>query len=152
MSQDAIELLKADHDKVRELLKKLTQTTSRAVKSRQDLLEKIATELSIHTTLEEEVFYPAFKKVDGKLHEKMYFEAREEHRAVEDLVLPDLKKTEPDSESFAGRAKVLKELVEHHASEEEEEMFPKARKSMSTKQLNELGERMEERKRELQKA
>jgi hemerythrin-like domain-containing protein len=151
VSQDAIALLKADHDKVRDLLKKLSETTSRGRKTRQELLEKIATELSIHTTLEEEIFYPAFKGANGKSHQVMYFEAREEHRAVEALVLPDLQKTEPDSECFSGRAKVLKELVEHHAQEEEEEMFPQARKTLSAKELQELGVRMADRKRELQK-
>jgi hemerythrin-like domain-containing protein len=149
VSQNALDMLKADHDEVRELLTKLEDTTSRSVKGRQDLLDKIATELSIHTRLEEEIFYPAFKDANGKLNEQMYFEAREEHRAVEELILPDLKKTKPDSESFSGRAKVLKELVEHHAREEEEEMFPQARKALSSQELNELGERMAERKREL---
>lgn len=151
MGQNAIELLKADHDRVRELLGKLTETTSRAVKSRNELLEKIETELKIHTRLEEEIFYPAFRETDGKEHEEMFFEAKEEHRAVEALVLPDLKNTKPDSESFSGRAKVLKELVEHHAHEEEEEMFPQARKTLSGDQLVELGERMAQRKKELQK-
>lgn len=151
MSQNAIEMLEADHDSVRELLRKLTETTARAVKTRLELLQKISNELAIHTQLEEEIFYPAFKDADGKSHDLMFFEAREEHRAVEELVLPDLAKTQPDSESFSGRAKVLKELVEHHAQEEEEEMFPAARKTLSTEQLNELGERMRERKRELQK-
>lgn len=81
----------------------------------------------------------------------MFFEAKEEHRAVEALVLPDLMKTKPDSETFSGRAKVLKELVEHHADEEEEEMFPEAQKALSQDQLVELGERMAQRKKELQK-
>lgn len=151
MAQNAIELLKADHDKVRELLSQLTGTSSRAVKSRNDLLKKIETEIKIHTKLEEEIFYPAFKDSNGKSHEQMFFEAKEEHRAVEALVLPDLKKTKPDSESFSGRAKVLKELIEHHAEEEEKEMFPSAQKALSRDQLLELGERMAERKRELQK-
>ena len=151
MGQNAIELLKADHDRVRELLGKLIHTTARAVKSRTDLLEKIESEVKIHTRLEEEIFYPAFRDSDGKDHDEMFFEAKEEHRAVEALVLPDLKQTQPDSESFSGRAKVLKELIEHHAQEEEEEMFPEAQKSLSSDQLAELGERMSQRKKELQK-
>src|SRR5690606_30850605 len=97
----------------------------------------------------EEIFYPAFRKAGGAEHARMYFEAVEEHRAAEDLVLPDLLKTDPESECFSGRAKVLKEMVEHHASEEEEEMFPEARESLSSDQLQELGERMAQRKKEL---
>lgn len=151
MSQNAIELLQADHDKVRGLLNQLTGTTTRAVKRRQELLVKIEKEVSIHTRIEEEIFYPAFKESNGKSHAELYFEAKEEHRAVEALVLPDLKKTRPDSETFSGRAKVLKDLIEHHADEEEQEMFPAARKAFSRDELTELGKRMVERKRELQK-
>ena len=143
MAQNAIELLKADHKKVRELLSQLVESTTRAEKKRRELLDKIEQELKVHTHIEEEIFYPAFKAAGNAEHKKMYFEALEEHRAVEALVLPDLKKTDPTSEKFSGRAKVLKELVEHHADEEEEEMFKAARKAMSARQLEELGEQMQ---------
>jgi hemerythrin-like domain-containing protein len=147
--KNAIDMLKEDHDHVRRLLAQLSETTARAAKTRPDLLKKIATEVQIHTRLEEEIFYPAFREAGGSDHEKMFFEAKEEHRAVDDLVMPDLQKTDPASETFSGRAKVLKELIEHHAEEEEQEMFPEARKSLSGEQLVELGERMAERKKEL---
>ena len=65
------------------------------------------------------------------------------------MVLPDLLKTAPDSEEFGGRAKVLKELIEHHAQEEEKEMFPRARQLFTAAELRELGERMQERKQAL---
>lgn len=70
-------------------------------------------------------------------------EAKEEHRAVEALVLPDIKETPPSALEFAGRVKVLKELLEHHIEEEEHDMFPQARKLLSKQQLQELGESME---------
>ena len=79
----------------------------------------------------------------------MYFEALEEHRAAGDLVLPDLLKTNPASEKFSGRAKVLKELVEHHAGEEEKDMFPRAKRILTKEELLSLGERMQARKRQL---
>lgn len=148
---DAIELLKADHKKVKELLTELGETTPRAVKKRADLLSQIRVNLKAHTTIEEEIFYPAFKKAGGKEEAKMYYEALEEHRAAGDLVLPDLLNTAADSEQFSGRAKVLKELVEHHVKEEEEEMFKDAKKLLSKDELNELGKRMEQRKAELVK-
>ncbi|WP_231757369.1 hemerythrin domain-containing protein [Microbulbifer elongatus] len=151
MPQNAIEILKKDHEHVLHLLDQLTDTTTRAVKGRKELLEKIADELSIHTTLEEEIFYPAFKDATSKSKNKMYYEACEEHRAVESLVLPDLQNTEPDSVSFSGRAKVLKELVEHHANEEEEDMFPVAKEVMTSEELEELGEKMRKRKNALKK-
>jgi len=149
MPKDAIALLKADHVKVRGLLDELAATSERAKKRRQTLLGEIARELAVHTRIEEEIFYPAFRQADGREHAKMTAEATEEHRAVDSLVLPDLSKTELDSVQFAGRAKVLKELVEHHADEEEKEMFPAARKALSKEALQSLGERMAARKEEL---
>lgn len=146
---DAIELLKSDHEKVRDLLGQLTDTTSRAEKTRTDLLQKIAMELEVHTTIEEEIFYPALREAGKKEDEEMYFEALEEHRAAGDLVLPDLLNTEVTSDKFSGRAKVLKELVEHHVEEEEEEMFPRAKELLDKARLSELGEQMQQRKQEL---
>jgi hemerythrin-like domain-containing protein len=149
MPQSAIELLKTDHQKVQDLLEQLAGTTERAKKTRAELLQKIESELSVHTRLEEEIFYPAFRETDGKEHRKMYFEATEEHRAVEKLVLPDLKDTDPATDEFAGRVKVLKELLQHHISDEENEMFPEAEETLGSEQLEELGRRMEERRKEL---
>jgi hemerythrin superfamily protein len=147
---DAIALLKQDHKAVRAKLEELAATTNRAAKTRTELLRKIAAELKAHTTIEEEIFYPAFKAAGEKADDdKMYFEALEEHRAAEDLVLPDLLETDVGSDQFGGRAKVLKELIDHHAKEEEDEMFPRARKLMDAAQLRDLGERMAARKAEL---
>ncbi len=116
---DAIQLLTTDHKAMKGLLEQLNETTTRAVKRRSVLLHEILVNLNAHTTIEEEIFYPAYREAGGEEQEKMYYEALEEHRAAEDLVLPDLLNTEPDSERFSGRAKVLKELIEHHINEEE---------------------------------
>jgi hemerythrin superfamily protein len=147
---DAIALLKQDHKAVKALLTELADTTNRAQKTRTELLQKIATEIKAHATIEEEIFYPAFKAAGEKADDgKMFFEALEEHRAAGDLVLPDLLDTDVQSDQFGGRAKVLKELIEHHADEEEKEMFPRARELMDKAQLEQLGERMAQRKAEL---
>ena len=147
---DAITLLTNDHKIVRGMLEELATTTRRAVKKRGELLQKIATELEAHTTIEEEIFYPAFRKAGEKAEDdKMFFEAMEEHRAAGDLVLPDLLQTDAGSDQFSGRAKVLKELIDHHAKEEEKDMFPRARKLMDKAQLKDLGEHMAARKAEL---
>jgi hemerythrin superfamily protein len=147
---DAITLLKNDHDAVEKLLIELAESTPRGVKKRTELLEKIRVELKAHAAVEEEIFYPAFKaKGDGTDDSKMYFEALEEHRAAGDLVLPDLLATPVGSEKFSGRAKVLKELVTHHADEEEKEMFPRAKKLLDKTELTSLGEKMATRKAEL---
>lgn len=149
---NAIELLKQDHVTIKELLGELTETTSRAVKKRTDLLAKIKVAIEAHTAIEEEIFYPALRKAGNhKDDDKMYFEALEEHRAAGELVLPDLLKTEASSEQFAGRAKVLKELTEHHVEEEESEMFKRAKTLLDKARLEQLGEQMAQRKVALKK-
>ncbi|QBQ55445.1 hemerythrin domain-containing protein [Nitrosococcus wardiae] len=147
---DAIQLLKIDHDAVKALLNELASTTKRAEKKRQDLLARIGKEIEIHTRVEEEIFYPAIKKAGKKVEdERLYFEALEEHRAVGELVLPDLQATSPATDQFSGRAKVLKELVEHHADEEEKKMFPRAKELLSKEDLVELAKQIQARKAEL---
>src|SRR3979490_2832683 len=106
---NAIDLLKADHEKVKTILAQLSDSTDRAEKKRTELLGKLGIELAIHTKIEEEILYPAFKEAGSKEQEIMYFEAKEEHRTVDSFVLPDLKTTGPTAPEFAGRVKVLKE-------------------------------------------
>ena len=147
---DATKLLTEDHDKVRKALAQLAKTSEQDTDKREELLGEIALDLEVHTQIEEEIFYPAFRRACGDSeNDKLYFEALEEHRAVGDLVLPDLQNTPTSSEKFGGRAKVLKELVDHHADEEEETMFPRARKVFSKEELDQLGERLASRKEEL---
>ena len=147
--KDAIVLLKEDHKKVKALLSQLEKTTERGASRRKTLLGKIEDELKAHTTIEEEIFYPAYRDAATKKEDcKLYQEALEEHHVV-DLVLPELKRADPAGEIFGAKAKVLKELIEHHADEEEEEMFPKARRALGMAELRDLGARMEERKRAL---
>ncbi|MCW3147417.1 hemerythrin domain-containing protein [Stutzerimonas stutzeri] len=140
---NAIDLLIQDHERVKEILTRLTESTERAVKTRAELLHKLEMEVTIHTQLEEQILYPAYKEAGGKEELKMYHEAKEEHRAVDSLVLPDLKATEPGSVEFSGRAKVCKELLEHHIEEEESEMFPEARELFDAAQLEDMGKQME---------
>ncbi|MDH1263521.1 MULTISPECIES: hemerythrin domain-containing protein [unclassified Pseudomonas] len=140
---DAIELLKKDHETVKTLLTRLTDTSERAVQTRKKLLQKIELELQVHTAIEEQIFYPAFKAAGEKDEVILTSEAKEEHRAVDSLVLPDIKETSPSSLEFSGRVKVLKELLEHHIEEEESDMFPQARKLLGKQKLLELGQEME---------
>lgn len=140
---NAIDLLIQDHERVKEILTRLTESTERAVKTRTELLQKLEMEVTIHTQLEEQILYPAYKEAGGKEELKMYYEAKEEHRTVDSLVLPDLKATDPGSVEFSGRAKVCKELLEHHIEEEESEMFPEARELFDQARLEEMGKQME---------
>ena len=135
---------------MRQLLRRLENTTGRAITQRKDLLSEIENEVKVHTTVEEEIFYPAFKEaVRSKSDQEIYFEAIEEHHVV-DLVMPEIKSTDAASEQFGAKAKVLKDLIEHHAEEEESEMFPKARKAMTQGELVEVGKRIQSRKQDLQ--
>ncbi|UPQ82442.1 MULTISPECIES: hemerythrin domain-containing protein [Pseudomonas] len=148
---NAIDLLIEDHEKVKDILTRLTESTERAVKTRTELLQKLEMEVTIHTQLEEQILYPAFKEAGGKEELKMFYEAKEEHRAVDSLVLPDLKATDPASVEFSGRAKVCKELLEHHIEEEESEMFPTARELFDKAKLEAMGEQMSELRNRLKK-
>lgn len=139
---DAIALLKQDHETVRKLLGQLENATG---PRRTKLLGQIASELKIHTTIEEEIFYPAYRDaVRTKGDRKLFFEAVAEHQVV-DLVLPEAGEGDSPDELKA-KAKVLKDLVEHHAQEEERQMFPRARKVMERDELKSLGEMMQRRK------
>ncbi|WP_313463619.1 hemerythrin domain-containing protein [Stutzerimonas nitrititolerans] len=148
---NAIDMLIEDHERVKDLLTRLTESTERAVKTRTDLLQKLEMEVTIHTELEEQILYPAYKEAGGKEELKMYHEAKEEHRAVDSLVLPDLKATDPSTVQFSGRVKVCKELLEHHIEEEESEMFPQARELFDEARLEEMGEQMTQLRNRLKK-
>lgn len=149
--KDAIALLKEDHEKVRGLLASLEKTSDKGKERRATLLGKIEKELSMHTTIEEEIFYPAYRDAaQAKEDKKLYFEAHEEHGVVK-MYLPQVQAGELSGEKFAAEAKVLKELIEHHAKEEEKEMFKRARKVLSKEELRDLGARMATRKRQLQR-
>jgi hemerythrin superfamily protein len=142
-------MLKHDHQKVKELLSQLSETTGRGVKKRQQLLAQIEMELRVHTQIEEEIFYPALREAATTQEgEKMYFEATEEHHAAK-VVLQDLLSTDPSTPNFGGKAKVLKELIEHHVKEEEKELFAQAKETIPADELSELAERMQQRKTQL---
>jgi hypothetical protein len=143
---DAITLLKDDHDKVKKILNDLDSTTERGVKTRSDLFAKVKQELEVHETIEEEIFYPALKE-----HPKMkdlVLEAYEEHHVV-DTVMAEIREVPFDDETWGAKLTVMKENVEHHIEEEEDEMFTQARQIFSKGELEELGDRMQARKDEL---
>jgi hypothetical protein len=148
-SKDAVALLKADHKKVKALLASLERTTERGPDRRVKLLQQIEAEVKVHSTVEEEIFYPAYREAVRKKDDReLYQEALEEHHVV-DLVMPEVKACDPAGEVFAAKAKVLKELSEHHADEEEKQLFKKARAAMSAAELRELGARIDARKKQL---
>src|SRR5437763_14187583 len=114
-----ITMLKADHVKVKGLLRQLEASGSRSTKERERLVRDIERELKVHSQIEEELFYPTFKKISEKTEaEDLFYEATEEHHVV-DMVLPALKAANPKSHEFEAKAKVPKHLVEHHTRADE---------------------------------
>jgi hemerythrin-like domain-containing protein len=142
---DAISLLKRDHDKVKALLRELEPTTERAVKTRQELFDRVKSELTVHEIIEEEIFYPTLKQ-----HPKardIVLEGYEEHGVV-DTLMGELTGLPVEDETWGPKAKVMIENIEHHIEEEEGEMFDKARQVFDREELEQLGTAMEERKAE----
>jgi hemerythrin superfamily protein len=111
-----------------------------------DIFNQIVKELQVHTKIEEEIFYPAVKKLD----DDMALEAEEEHNIV-DWIISQMKKLEPGDEHYDAKFTTLKENVEHHIEEEEKEMFPEAQEKVPAKQMEALGKQMMERKEALMK-
>jgi len=143
---NAISMLKSDHATVKRLLRELDATSERAIKERERLVNQIEREVKMHSQIEEEVFYPAFKAAAEKSDaEDLFYEATEEHHLV-DIELPSLKAANPKSPEFGAKAKVLKDLLEHHIREEEGQMFVKARQLFDDDQLRQLGDLMQARK------
>ncbi|HEV7376271.1 MAG TPA: hemerythrin domain-containing protein [Pyrinomonadaceae bacterium] len=146
---DAFELLKKDHEKVSGIFEKLEPTTERGVKTREELFAQLKQELEIHTKIEEQILYPVLKEAEDT-HD-ITLEAYEEHNVVKTL-LTELEALPKDDETWEAKLTVLKENVEHHVEEEEGEMFKKARKVLSSEQIEALGTRLEAAKKEQQKA
>jgi hemerythrin superfamily protein len=142
-SPDALALLKADHDLVKELFDKFEK--ARTEKQKATLAEQICTELTIHAQIEEEIFYPAVREAIDE--EDLMDEADVEHAGAKDLIA-QIEDSEPGADHFDAKVTVLGEYIKHHVKEEQSEMFPKVRKA--DLDLKELGAVMSARKAELQ--
>jgi hemerythrin superfamily protein len=136
---DALELLKQDHQKVKQLFEQGQQTEDK--KQQKKIFREIKSELETHARIEETIFYPAMEE-----HEElkdMVLESLEEHKQMK-TVLRELGRLSANSERFKPKFKVLMDDVEHHAEEEEEgKMFPKIRQLIDRAELEELGQELE---------
>jgi len=143
-TQDALALLKEDHRKVEKLFKDFESAKGDGRKEK--LARQICMELTVHTTIEEEIFYPA---CDGKIEEDMLKEAYVEHDAAKLLIAEIEAGSGKTDDFFDAKVQVLGEQIDHHVKEEEDELFPKVRKAdIDTKAL---GEQLAARKQELMK-
>jgi hemerythrin superfamily protein len=145
---DATKLLKQDHEKVKSLFEEADELSDRATAKRRAIFEEIRTELTVHAKIEEEIFYPAMQKSRDKEAKEQVLEAFEEH-AIAKMLIKQLEESDAGDETFKAKLKVLKDVILHHAKEEEKEMFPEAKKILSSDQLEELGAQMENRKQQL---
>ena len=142
--QDAIALLKADHRTVEDLFEQFEKASGDGRK--QKIAEQICLELTVHATIEEEIFYPA---CEGKIEEDLLKEAYVEHDGAK-VLIAEIEAGGPDDEYYDAKVKVLSEQIEHHVEEEEkrmEGMFSQARKAGLD--MDALGEQLRARKEEL---
>ena len=145
--KDACDLLDADHKAVKALFKEyasLTESRSRSTAKKRQLADQICKELTVHATIEEEIFYPAVRKAikDNALLN----EATVEHASAKELIA-QIKGMDPGDEMFDAKVTVLGEYIDHHVKEERTEMYTKAR---ATKlDLASLAEQLKQRKSEL---
>lgn len=140
---DAIKLLKADHAEVKKLFgeyEKMAKAEA-AAEEREALALEICSKLKVHTTLEEEIFYPAAREALGREHD-LIDEAEVEHASAKDLI-GQIEGMSARDEMYDAKVKVLGEYVMHHVKEEQNELFPKVSRKLD---LKAIGEEMKERK------
>ncbi|QOL49212.1 hemerythrin domain-containing protein [Massilia litorea] len=147
-SIDAIELLTQQHREVKEMFDRFENMTDRAKVSKKKLADEICNALIMHTTIEEEIYYPATREASEET-EDMVDEAVVEHASAKDLIA-QIMEMDPGDDLYDAKVKVLGELVEHHVKEEEEEMFPKTRELKLD--LEALGQEMKARQQEIEAA
>jgi hemerythrin superfamily protein len=142
---DAIALLKADHRQVEAWFSQFAKSKSKQKK--QQLATNICDALTVHTTIEEEIFYPAFIEATGD--KDMHHEAVVEHAGAKSLIA-EIQAMSPDDDYYDAKVTVLSEMIKHHVKEEEQPggMFAEAKKS--DMDLQALGEQLLVRKQELQ--
>jgi len=140
----AVELLKEQHDKVKKAFKEFEKLDREDNEAQQQLVQRVCEDLKLHTTLEEELFYPAAREAIDD--EDILNEAQIEHETAK-MLIEQLENMGPEDPNFHATFTVLGEYVLHHVKEEEGEMFPQVKKT--DLDLEELGARMRRRMEEL---
>ncbi len=146
---NALELLKADHDSVKDLLEELEATSEDDRGKREELFARIRRDVEVHEAIEEEVFYPALK--DHPKAREVVLEGYEEHHVV-DTLMGEMSGLAVTDETWQAKMAVMKENIEHHIEEEEGEMFEEAQQILEAAELDALGDRMRARKGQLEEA
>ena len=134
---DPFELLKKDHETVSDLFKRIESASG---KTKLRVFQQIKSELELHTHIEETIFYPVLEK--AKETRDLTLEAYEEHKVVKNL-LGELDAAKSVSDEWEAKLTVLRENVEHHVDEEENELFDKANDVLTGEEAESLGDRMQ---------
>jgi hemerythrin-like domain-containing protein len=142
---DAIELLESQHRETEQLFERARNADGN---EQRDLARELVHALRMHTTIEEEIAYPAIREALPDAEDDV-LEGYEEHHAVE-LLIDELDGMSPADENYDAKLAVVEELVLHHVEEEEQELFPQVRRAMAEDHLQDLGERMAGRVQELE--
>ena len=132
---DPIEMLMADHREVEGLFSEFERLAETAPEAAMELATQIVTLLEVHTRLEEDLFYPAYRQVAES--PRQVLESIEEHHVAKGL-MRELKALTQDDERFLPKMAVLREIVDYHVLEEEQELMPRAQRAMRPQQLQEL--------------
>ena len=138
-SQDALQLLRADHRKVQDLFDQFEKARDDGRKEK--LAQEICKELKVHAQIEEEVFYPAAR--EALKEQDLIDEATVEHASAKELIA-QIEQAQPGDELFAAKVTVLGEYIKHHVKEEQNEIFPKLKKTKLD--LKALGQQLSDRK------
>lgn len=148
---DAIRFLEEDNQSLRGLFEELEGTIERGTRKRLEILGRLrrleilgrlGTAIWAHAKVEDGIFYPAYREASRTRDDTLkFFEAQRAH-ALADAVLLELEETVPTSETFDAKARVLKDLIEHHAEAEALEMLPRARELLGKERLADLGTEM----------
>lgn len=145
---DALKLLTADHNRMRGMFTRFTAAQEAEDPTQMgELCEKIFRDLEVHTTIEEEIFYPGVHDLSEEIGDTVD-EGIEEHHVVK-VLMSEIRELPVGADDWVAKMTVLMENVQHHIEEEESELFSSVRSEMDADTLSDLAEQLEDKKREL---
>jgi hemerythrin superfamily protein len=145
--QDATQILTADHKKVSKIFAEFDKIKDGDAQRKQELVKMACDELTVHAQIEEEIFYPALYEAFKEKDDDLVDEAEVEHASIKQLI-ETLKSSSPDDRLYDANVTVLAEYVKHHVKEEQDEIFPRARKAEGL-DLKQMGQEISARKAQL---
>lgn len=141
---NAVDVITADHEKLRELFSSFNELGPRAYKTKKRTADRLVRELVVHSEVEEQVLYPRVREAVPDLADELDEDLEEHH--VTEVLLAELDGMEADDDRFDAKMQVLEELVTHHLEEEEQDLLPRVREAMSAQSLDDLGRQLQQAK------